>query len=147
MEIIFSKELSETDVNHRLAIPSEKLDKIAPLSLGKKEPIVVIDATGYQWSFLLSTRNEGKYLKPVISGNEWRRFVTERKLRKGDKITFYRETIENNEERFRIGIELIGVPFFLFGAQCVLFKAESACTTSMFCCCFWEGAVLFWGLL
>ncbi|KAI9186619.1 hypothetical protein LWI28_019125 [Acer negundo] len=116
MAILFSKELSETDVSHRLAIPSGKLDQIAPLSLGEEVSIAVIDATGHQWSFRLSTRKEGKYLKPVISGNQWRRFVTERNLRKGDKINFYQETIENNEERFRIEIELIGVPFFLFGA-------------------------------
>ncbi|KAK0600221.1 hypothetical protein LWI29_012815 [Acer saccharum] len=116
MEIIFSKKLSETDVSHRLAIPSEKLDKIAPLSLGDKVSVAVIDDTEHQWSFLLSTRNEGKYLKPVISGNEWDRFVSERHLRKDDNITFYRETIENNEVRFRIRIELTGVPFFLFGA-------------------------------
>ncbi|KAK4850967.1 hypothetical protein QYF36_011398 [Acer negundo] len=86
MAILFSKELSETDVSHRLAIPSGKLDQIAPLSLGEEVSIAVIDATGHQWSFRLSTRKEGKYLKPVISGNQWRRFVTERNLRKGPDI-------------------------------------------------------------
>ncbi|KAK1582502.1 hypothetical protein Q3G72_015659 [Acer saccharum] len=114
METIFSKKLSDTDVSHRLAIPSKKLNQIAPLSLGQEERIAVIDDTEHQWSFLLSTRKEGDYLKPVIIG-EWLQFVRERHLRKGDKITFYRETIENNEVRFRIGIEL--VPVLLFGAS------------------------------
>ncbi|KAK0598897.1 hypothetical protein LWI29_000473 [Acer saccharum] len=111
MEIIFSKPLSETDVSNRLAIPSGILDKIAPLSMGQKVSIAVIDATGHQWSFLLSTRNDGKYLKPVITG-EWLQFVGERGLHKDDKITFYRETIENNEVRFRIGIELAQIVLF-----------------------------------
>ncbi|KAK0602107.1 hypothetical protein LWI29_030415 [Acer saccharum] len=106
METIFSKKLSDTDVNQRLAIPSEKLDQIAPLSQGQEKHIAVIDDNEHPWNFRLSTRSEGKYLKPVISGNEWRQFVGERGLHKGDKITFYRETLENNEVRFRIGIEL-----------------------------------------
>ncbi|KAK1583798.1 hypothetical protein Q3G72_027022 [Acer saccharum] len=112
METIFSNKLSDTDVNQRLAIPSKKLNQIAPLSLGEMVSIAVIDATGHQWSFLLSTRKDGRYLKPVITGNEWLQFVRERHLREGDKITFYRETIENNEVRFRIVIEL--AQFVLF---------------------------------
>ncbi|TXG65105.1 hypothetical protein EZV62_006380 [Acer yangbiense] len=90
METIFSKQLSDTDVNQRLAIPSEKLDQIAPLSLGQEKHIAVIDDNEHSWNFRLSTRNEGNYLKPVISGNEWKQFVRERHLRKGDNITFYR---------------------------------------------------------
>ncbi|KAI9176384.1 hypothetical protein LWI28_002140 [Acer negundo] len=115
MEIIFKKPLSETDVNHRLAIPSKKLAEIATLSLGEKVRIAVIDATGNQWSFLLSTRNEGKFLKPVISGKEWLEFVSRRHLREGDNITFYRETNENNEVTFKIGIEFTRVSTVIFG--------------------------------
>ncbi|KAK0600339.1 hypothetical protein LWI29_013921 [Acer saccharum] len=111
MVTIFSKKLSKTDISHRLAIPSKKLNQIAPLSLGQEERIAVIDDTEHQWSFLLSTRKEGDYLKPVIIG-EWLQFVRERGLREGDKITFYRETIENNEVRFRIGIKLAQIVLF-----------------------------------
>ncbi|KAK0589537.1 hypothetical protein LWI29_015577 [Acer saccharum] len=115
MEIIFKKPLSETDVNHRLAIPSKKLAEIAKLSLGEKVRIAVRDATGHQWSFPLSTQNEGKFLKPVISGKEWLEFVSRKHLRKGDNITFFRETNENNEVTFRIEIEFTGVSTVIFG--------------------------------
>ncbi|KAK2638084.1 hypothetical protein Ddye_025879 [Dipteronia dyeriana] len=115
MEIIFSKPLSKTDVTHRLAIPSEKLDMIATLSLGEKVSVAVIDATGRQWSFDLSTRNKGNYFKPVISGKQWLEFVRLKHLREGDKITFYRETIENNEVRFRIEKEFIGASIVILG--------------------------------
>ncbi|TXG61596.1 hypothetical protein EZV62_012959 [Acer yangbiense] len=87
MASIFTKPLSKTDVSHRLAIPSKKLNEIATLSLGEKAHIPVIDATGRQWSFLLSTRNEGKFFKQVISGKEWLEFVKKKQLREGDNIT------------------------------------------------------------
>ncbi|KAK0572599.1 hypothetical protein LWI29_033984 [Acer saccharum] len=116
MASIFTKPLSKTDVSHRLAIPSKKLNEITTLSLGKKVRIPVIDATGRQWSFLLSTRNKGKFLKPVISGKEWLEFVKKKQLRKGDYITLCRETNQNKEVRFRIGIKYTGISIVLFGA-------------------------------
>ncbi|KAJ0034600.1 hypothetical protein Pint_25512 [Pistacia integerrima] len=89
-QVIFSKHLSETDVNWRLAVPTHCLGLFDPILQGSHSvALVAIDATtGHVWPFRLSARTKGHHLRLVLAAAGWLAFVRYKKLRIDDKITF-----------------------------------------------------------
>jgi hypothetical protein len=51
---------------------------------------VAFDMLDQPWRLKISVRKKGKYLKPWICG-QWRRYVLQKKLRPGDRVTFVRK--------------------------------------------------------
>ncbi|KAJ0075245.1 hypothetical protein Patl1_34528 [Pistacia atlantica] len=104
MVVIFSKELTGTDVNNRLAIPTECLEQFGKIP--EEHHSLNFDALwtweGHEWPFCLSTRRKDPYSKPVLNGKGWLAFVEDRHLKEGDTITFSKETDEANGVTFRI---------------------------------------------
>lgn len=87
--LVFSKELTKTDVMKRMSIPTNKLPHL-PQFQGACHAVVleVEDERGQVWNMRCSIRKR-KYLKPVISSS-WVAFARSKNLGIGDKIFFYR---------------------------------------------------------
>ncbi|KAJ0075241.1 hypothetical protein Patl1_34524 [Pistacia atlantica] len=103
MVAIFSKKLTCTDVNNRLAIPTECLEQFGKIPEGHHSiNFCALDLEGHEWRFCLSTRTKDPHPKPVLNGKGWLAFVEDRHLKEGDTITFSKETDEANGVTFRI---------------------------------------------
>nr|TKR74231.1 uncharacterized protein D5086_0000298340 [Populus alba] len=89
--LVFSKELTKTDVRKRMSIPTKKLPHLPQFQAGACHAVVleVEDERGQVWNMRCSIRKQ-KYLKPVISSS-WVAFARSKNLGIGDKIFFYRE--------------------------------------------------------
>ncbi|GAV91837.1 B3 domain-containing protein, partial [Cephalotus follicularis] len=98
---LFSKELSSTDINHRLAIPTASLEAFEIPPGEHSVDVLAMDADGNVWYFLLSTRTNETHPKPVFYG-DWRQFVQNKDLRVGDKVIFEMEDDLGDGVRFRI---------------------------------------------
>ncbi|GLT25318.1 hypothetical protein SLA2020_004530 [Shorea laevis] len=89
--LMFSKDLSKTDIGKRLSVPSKSLKHLPRFKEGRHTvDFKVWDENGHAWTFRCSTRTKEKHLKPVLSKG-WREFVCKRRLIGGDKIEFYRD--------------------------------------------------------
>ncbi|KAJ6991003.1 hypothetical protein NC653_019281 [Populus alba x Populus x berolinensis] len=86
--LVFSKELTKTDVRKRMSIPTKKLPHLPQFQAGAVV-LEVEDERGQVWNMRCSIRKQ-KYLKPVISSS-WVAFARSKNLGIGDKIFFYRE--------------------------------------------------------
>ncbi|XP_057991768.1 uncharacterized protein LOC131173430 [Hevea brasiliensis] len=87
-KIVFSKELTATDLEHQLIVPSEVLEKY-PILRQNEFVIISFDQNEKQWEFPLATRKTGKYAKPTMPAGSWHPFVQEFGLRAGDAVVFY----------------------------------------------------------
>ncbi|CAK7324634.1 unnamed protein product [Dovyalis caffra] len=115
MEVLLgNKLLTPTDIKHRLAYPTQKLDAI-PIPLGQNVVgFAVRDATGRVWNFELSVRARGRHPKPVIIG-DWLLFVREKGLVVGDRIFL------TNEEDGQNGMCLLMFLAISLKAELVLY--------------------------
>ncbi|CAL8998136.1 unnamed protein product [Prunus brigantina] len=93
------KELTETDVGHKLVVPERWLDEVhLKRAIEEGGHFGVLDDKGYHFPLCCSIR-KGPYRKPVLQAEGWLKFVKYKGLRVGDKITFrsqidhFRETI------------------------------------------------------
>ncbi|CAL2236426.1 unnamed protein product [Prunus armeniaca] len=96
------KELTETDVRHKMVLPEGWLDEDhlkGAIEEGCREVhFGVLDDKGYHFPLCCSIR-KGRYRKPVLQAEGWLKFVRYKGLRVGDKIIFrpqvnrFRETI------------------------------------------------------
>ncbi|OMO74223.1 hypothetical protein CCACVL1_16901 [Corchorus capsularis] len=84
---IFTKVLTETDVNRKLSFPENCV--IPALQAFKAEVLLVKDDTGTLWRFVCAIRY-GVSPKPVIISG-WIQFVQNKGLQEGDTVYFYRE--------------------------------------------------------
>ena len=115
---VFSKMLSQTDVDVRLSFPMKVLyDFEFPEGEDKME-FEVTDSSGESWKFGLSKRNKARHShpKPVLSSG-WRAYVQAKGLKKNDKVTLYdQKDILVTKTRFKIRAQRkIPSPFKLFG--------------------------------
>ncbi|GLT81425.1 hypothetical protein SLA2020_528140 [Shorea laevis] len=81
----FEKELTETDINEMLVIPTHFMNNL-PANDGGRSVSVIVDASGTQRTFGYYTRSGGNR-RPVFRAG-WRNYVHDRGLRAGDKIIF-----------------------------------------------------------
>ncbi|XVE99752.1 hypothetical protein REPUB_Repub03eG0228000 [Reevesia pubescens] len=113
MKQLFSKVLSPTDKEHRLAVPSEilwasKLDDQACAA-----DFEVKDKAGQNWEFSCSTNKKDFHPKPVVSKSS-RRLVKDKKLQVGDKVVLYKN-IEVDSSSYKI--KTMKKVFKLFGEE------------------------------
>ncbi|KAF2319791.1 hypothetical protein GH714_018907 [Hevea brasiliensis] len=87
-KIVFSKQLTATDLEHQLIVPSDVLKKY-PILRQNEFVIISFDQNEKQWEFPLATRKTGKYAKPTMPAGSWHPFVQEFGLRAGDAVVFY----------------------------------------------------------
>ncbi|CAL8998132.1 unnamed protein product, partial [Prunus brigantina] len=82
----FEKYLTETDIEGRLAVPSEWLKILPPFEKGCFEvQFEVTDGVGFFWQLCCSIRKKG-YRKPVLQSEGWLKFVNAKGLQVGDKV-------------------------------------------------------------
>ncbi|OMO92221.1 hypothetical protein COLO4_17739 [Corchorus olitorius] len=109
MAVIFSKILTKTDVEKRLAVPSKHL-KCFPRFKGHEHAVnieAIDDQSGKICVFQCSIRKKN-HLKPVISKG-WVQYVRNRQLRVGDKVKFYREAGGNYRIKVKKSVRIFGV--------------------------------------
>ncbi|XVF24124.1 hypothetical protein REPUB_Repub13aG0100200 [Reevesia pubescens] len=113
MKKLFSKVLSPTDIEHRLAVPSEILWAFEFDDQARAADFEVKDKTGQSWQFRCSTRKKDFHPKPVVSKG-WRRFVKDKRLQVGDKVVFYKD-VEGDSSSYKI--TTMKKVFKLFGEE------------------------------
>ncbi|KAK8706633.1 hypothetical protein V6N13_050188 [Hibiscus sabdariffa] len=94
MELIFSKLLTQTDIERRLSVPTRILYLLHLLDDGDRDghrsaDLRVTDGSGDVWTFRCIWR-DGVYAKPVFSKG-WLEFVYAKKLKMYDKVVLYGE--------------------------------------------------------
>ncbi|KAB2088226.1 hypothetical protein ES319_A04G161100v1 [Gossypium barbadense] len=100
---MFTKELTATDINKRLAIPGKILPYLPSFNGGHAVRIQLMYGTEI-WPIDCTVRKNG-YKKPVLSGG-WRKFVVDNELKTGDKITMYKDfEDEDGGSHFRVKVE------------------------------------------
>ncbi|KAJ6728858.1 hypothetical protein OIU74_006859 [Salix koriyanagi] len=86
---LIDKILTRTDLENRLAYPTESLWAFPTLFQGQNSVrFDARDAVGRVWNLKVSTRTQG-HPKPVITG-DWLALVQEKSLRVGDRIVLTR---------------------------------------------------------
>ncbi|KAG6754585.1 hypothetical protein POTOM_040379 [Populus tomentosa] len=106
MEELMNKIITRTDLENRLAYPTHSL-RAFPVLLSEGQTSICFDARdtlGKVWNLKLSTRTQGQYQKPVITG-EWLSLVQEKGLGVGDRIVLTREVDEDGEVSYEIRTE------------------------------------------
>ncbi|OMP01593.1 hypothetical protein COLO4_11751 [Corchorus olitorius] len=88
---IFTKVLTETDVNRKLSFPENFAQALQAFKAKgcQAEVLLVKDDAGTLWRFVCAFRS-GVSSKPVIISG-WIQFVQIKGLQEGDTIYFYRE--------------------------------------------------------
>ncbi|KAJ6737896.1 hypothetical protein OIU74_002953 [Salix koriyanagi] len=103
--VAMSKLLSNSDTKHkRLEFPARSLPAF-PIPDGQNSTeFVAFDRLHKPWKFKVSIRNQGKYLKPWLTG-EWAYYVRRKGLRKGDKVILTTHDEENGNKIVHIRAE------------------------------------------
>ncbi|KAK8486659.1 hypothetical protein V6N11_033112 [Hibiscus sabdariffa] len=93
IQLVFVKTLTQTDIEKRLSVPTKK--KICFLDFGGQHNVgfKAMDSKGKVWPFSCSKRKAKGYPKPVLSKG-WLPFVRCWELEIGDKVIFYRQTMD-----------------------------------------------------
>ncbi|KAL8150381.1 hypothetical protein V2J09_020189 [Rumex salicifolius] len=100
---LFRKELTMTDLDHRLHWPAEQLGELPNFNGGHKVEFPVKDKDGTFWNFMCSKRKTGPYEKPVVSAG-WIPFLRSKEnLKAGDEVIFYRS--EDPRAHFEIRLK------------------------------------------
>ncbi|PQQ01968.1 hypothetical protein Pyn_37139 [Prunus yedoensis var. nudiflora] len=98
----FEKYLTETDIEGRLAVPSEWLKILPPFKNGSFEvQFEVTDGVGFYWQLCCSIRKKG-YRKPVLQSEGWLKFVNAKGLQAGDKVVIDTEADDFRGTKIRI---------------------------------------------
>ncbi|GLT42725.1 hypothetical protein SLA2020_167110 [Shorea laevis] len=112
MQLLFSKPLSQTDIEVRLSVPMESLDAFEVPEGEFKVNFEAIDIKEKPWNFRLTKRQKDVHPKPVLSAG-WLAYVQEKRLQKNDKLLLRVEGKETKKRRFRI--HALRKAFRLFG--------------------------------
>ncbi|XVF68249.1 hypothetical protein PTKIN_Ptkin10aG0190100 [Pterospermum kingtungense] len=101
---IVSKNLSITDVEKRLTIPSKSLHCFPSLRDKHMVEFQARDEGGHVWTFAIYCRKMNSLSKPVLTKG-WREFVRSKELRVGDRVTFYMDKEEAGAVKYRVEVE------------------------------------------
>ncbi|XVE94155.1 hypothetical protein REPUB_Repub01dG0257200 [Reevesia pubescens] len=99
---MFSKSLTDTDINKRLAIPVKVLPAFSDFSGSHAVRIHLMYGTRV-WPIVCSIRKKG-HKKPVFSGG-WRNFVICNNFNVGDRLTLYKVQDEDGSSHYRVEVE------------------------------------------
>lgn len=100
-KLSFEKELTDTDVKQKLAVPTAFVQHIIG-HLGGALPLKVTEfSTGSIYEFVLATRQQG-YMKPVFQSKGWLKFVKENQLIAGDSIFLWKDTDPDGQFNVRV---------------------------------------------
>ncbi|KAB2088232.1 hypothetical protein ERO13_A04G133251v2 [Gossypium hirsutum] len=117
-KIVFSKLLTDTDINKRLAVPSAIQSSLPPFNGGHALIFRFLHRTRF-WPILYSMRTKG-YNKPVFSGRLWRNFVIYNNLNVGDRFTLYQVQVEDGSSYYRVEvgreIDFLGINAMTYGS-------------------------------
>jgi hypothetical protein len=86
-KILFTKKLSKTDIEYRMAVPMKSLYAFRIPKGEHSKDFGVTDIHGKRWRFRCCTRKTDPYPKPVLSAG-WIEFAKTRSLKVGDEVTF-----------------------------------------------------------
>ncbi|KAE8703142.1 Detected protein of unknown function [Hibiscus syriacus] len=101
MELIFSKLLTQTDIERRLSVPTRILYFLPFMDGRRYADLRVKDVGGHLWTFRCIWR-DGEYAKPVFSKG-WLEFVYAKNLRMYDKVELYVEKdVDEADVAYRI---------------------------------------------
>ncbi|TYH78302.1 hypothetical protein ES332_D04G217000v1 [Gossypium tomentosum] len=101
--MVFSKPLTDTDIKHRLALPSNILPFL-PNFNGSNGVRINIRYGTKIWPIDCTVRRTG-YKKPVFSGRLWRAFIMGNELKVGDRISLYKVQGEDGCSHFKFEVE------------------------------------------
>ncbi|GLT86276.1 hypothetical protein SLE2022_044230 [Rubroshorea leprosula] len=101
MQLLFSKLLSQTDIEVRFSVPMESLDAFEFPQEEFKVNFEAIDIKEKPWNFCLTKRQKDVHPKPVLSAG-WLAYVQDKRLQKNDKLLLRVEGKETKKRRFRI---------------------------------------------
>ncbi|GMJ03639.1 hypothetical protein HRI_004033100 [Hibiscus trionum] len=102
---MFSKLLTRTDIDKRLAIPARIMPSLPGFDGSHAVRIRLLYGTR-MWPFVCTVRRKGYYKKPVFSGRLWRDFVIRNNLDVGHRITVYKVVDEDNSSsHYRVELE------------------------------------------
>ncbi|KAJ0017331.1 hypothetical protein Pint_09620 [Pistacia integerrima] len=102
-ELIFSKGITQTAIDHGLCIPTEILHVFPPFGEGNHVQHLIFNDMEVEetvWNLRLSVRQEGPP-KPVFEG-DWVRFVKNKGLKLVDQVLFFRVIHANGEVTYKI---------------------------------------------
>ncbi|XVE94150.1 hypothetical protein REPUB_Repub01dG0256600 [Reevesia pubescens] len=99
---MFSKSLTDTDINKRLAIPVKILPSFSDFSGSHAMRIHLMYGTRV-WPIFCSIRKKG-HKKPVFSGG-WRNFVICNNFNVGDRLTLYKVQDKDGASHYRVEVE------------------------------------------
>lgn len=108
----FKKELSSTDINKRLAVPTRFFQLIRPRFKGNHFLDLKVKYKNQKMVLRCCRRKEGTHPKPVLTKG-WVEFVRREKLKAGDRIVLEEEDEATAGVEFRIEVQKM--PFRLFG--------------------------------
>ncbi|GLU02973.1 hypothetical protein SLE2022_201990 [Rubroshorea leprosula] len=98
---LFSKPLSQTDVEVRFSVPMESLEAFGIPEDEYKINFEAMDINGKPWQFRLSKRKRDNHPKPVFSAG-WLAFAQQKRLRKNDKLVLHADDLKGNKKQYRI---------------------------------------------
>ncbi|CAB4320750.1 unnamed protein product [Prunus armeniaca] len=100
----FKKVLKASDVK-RLVVTSAMLAMLPRADPDRDVPIRVFDNQKRKvYEFKLSSRQRGRYKKPVFQSRGWRVFVNDRGIAPGDVLYFWEEEYQIHGTRYRIAL-------------------------------------------
>ncbi|CAK7351353.1 unnamed protein product [Dovyalis caffra] len=104
-QVAMEKLLSDSDAtNMRFEFPTKSLKNFL-MPVGQNYlKFVAMDMLGQPRELKISVRNEGKHKKPWMSG-QWRSYVLEKGLKKGDRVKLIIQVRENGGRIYRIKAE------------------------------------------
>lgn len=85
---LFTKKLSKTDIEYRMAVPLNSLYAFQIPEGEHSKEFGVTDIHGERWRFRCRSRKTDRFPKPALSSG-WMEFVKTRDLREGDEVTFF----------------------------------------------------------
>ncbi|MBA0576493.1 hypothetical protein Golob_027309 [Gossypium lobatum] len=100
--MMFSKKLTYTDINKRLAIPTKILPSLPGFNRSHAVKIQLMYGTKI-WPIDCTVRKQG-YTKPVFSRG-WRKFVVHNKLKIGDRVTIYKVQHQDGSSHYKVEVE------------------------------------------
>ncbi|EOX97111.1 Uncharacterized protein TCM_006212 [Theobroma cacao] len=123
---MFSKSLTDTDINKRLAIPAKILPSLPDFNGSHAVTIHLMYGTK-TWPIICSIRKTG-YKKPVFSGG-WRNFVIFNDFHVGEVLTMYKVQDEEGSFHYKVEVEKLATPSVALSTRAVSLNPEVDETT------------------
>ncbi|EXB39114.1 B3 domain-containing transcription factor NGA4 [Morus notabilis] len=101
--MVFTKSLTQTDVESKLMVPNEFFREFPPSQNGGAVDLLVRNQNGLMWTFRMSSIRAGSNRSKLVVSAGWLSFVRDRKLQSGDCLSIYKEG--SGERTYRIEVK------------------------------------------